>query len=98
MEKEKMTVKIRIARLCKPGNNGLIFSLFIKRKTIRANNSRSFAKDSPAVNGMQLPKQPHSFILPDKKAYPVRKVKNRISNKSNQLNNFICQPSNTATP
>ena len=83
-------------------NNGdkidLTWSRFTKRKPINTNRIRSLVNDCPDVNLIQSPKQPHSFILPDRTAYPVRKVKKIMSIKSNQLNNLNCQPINTATP
>ena len=55
--------------------NGLILFLLTKRKTMSTSSNRSFANDCPAVRGIQFPKHPHSFILSDKNAYPVKKVK-----------------------
>jgi len=77
---------------------GLISLRFANRKTRSNVNMTSFPKEVNGVMGMQSPKHPQFLNLPDKYAYPVRKVKNMMSNNKSQMNNFICHPSNNAAP
>src|SRR5688572_1451834 len=65
---EKTIAKNNAARLYSLDNAGVILFLYKNMKPINTSNNRSFINDWAAVKGIQSPKQPHSFILPENKA------------------------------
>src|SRR5688572_29689423 len=68
------------------------------RNPIIAVRAISFRKEVLEVIGKQSPKHPQFLCSPVMKVYPVRKVKNTMSNKSSHMKSLVLQPSNSANP
>ena len=77
--------------------------LVANKITIRTPNMMSLVNDIAGVSGKQSPKHPQVLILPENKAYPVRKVKNSMRINKSHVIFLVCQftimaiPANTSS-